>query len=215
MIGKELPPARGPRSTARKSTMLKTLRTLALILLPIPALAQETMLVVQKGDDSVGLYDAGDGTLLVRIAVGTKPHEVVLSADQKLAYVTNYGIDRWTETVEGGRSIAIVDLAPGVSRVRLTWGRSAGRTGSPAAARAGSTSPATSPRRSWSSTRRRGASSVTSTSDSRCRTWWSSRRTNKRPTRPTPARAASPRLRCRKVRSWLRSRSAASPWALL
>jgi YVTN family beta-propeller protein len=91
--------------------MFKPLRTLALLLLPISALAQETMLVVQKGDDSVGLYDAAGGAPLARIAVGTKPHEVVLSADEKLAYVTNYGIDRWTETVEGGRSITIVDLS--------------------------------------------------------------------------------------------------------
>ena len=134
--------------------MLKSLRTLASFLLPISALAQETMLVVQKGDDSVGLYDATGGTLLARIVVGTKPHEVVLSADQKLAYVTNYGIDRWTETVEGGRSITIVDLAARRHRVRSTWVGSAGRTGSPAAAPAGSTSPATSPRRSWSSTPR-------------------------------------------------------------
>jgi YVTN family beta-propeller protein len=90
--------------------MLKTLSTFVLVLLPIAAPAQEMMLVVQKGDDSVGLYDPAGGTPLARIAVGTKPHEVALSEDGKLAYVTNYGIDRYTETAEGGRSVAIVDL---------------------------------------------------------------------------------------------------------
>ncbi len=72
--------------------------------------AQNTMLVVQKGDDSAGLFDSTTGKALGQIHVGVKPHEIVLSEDGKLAYVTLYGVDRYTETVPGGASIAIVDL---------------------------------------------------------------------------------------------------------
>jgi YVTN family beta-propeller protein len=93
--------------------MLKTFSALALTvaLLAGAARAGETLVVVQKGDDSVGLYDADSGSLLARVGVGTKPHEVALSDDGRLAYVTNYGVDRYTETIEGGNSVSIVDLA--------------------------------------------------------------------------------------------------------
>src|SRR5947209_16914671 len=91
--------------------MLRALGFLALVLVPLTASARETMLVVQKGDDSVGLYDPASGEALATIAVGTKPHEVVLSADGQRAYVTLYGVDRYTETTEGGQAIAVVDLA--------------------------------------------------------------------------------------------------------
>src|SRR6185295_7572128 len=39
-----------------------------------------------------------------------KPHEMALSPDRKQAYITLYGVDRWTETNSGGNSIAIIDL---------------------------------------------------------------------------------------------------------
>ncbi len=110
-----------------------------------PTPAQETMLVVQKGDDSVGLYDAAGGESLARIAVGTKPHEVALSADGKLAYVTNYGVDRWTEEIEGGRSISIVDLAARRQVGEIGLGVFHRPHGIGAGGRAGSTSPATFP----------------------------------------------------------------------
>lgn len=70
----------------------------------------ETMIVVQKGDDSLAYFDAATGVLQKRVEVGKKPHELALSADGKLAYVTLYGLDRYTEDLEGGRAIAIVDL---------------------------------------------------------------------------------------------------------
>jgi YVTN family beta-propeller protein len=70
----------------------------------------ETMIVVQKGDDSLAFFEGATGVLRKRVEVGKKPHEIELSADGKLAYVTLYGIDRYTEDLEGGRAIAIVDL---------------------------------------------------------------------------------------------------------
>jgi YVTN family beta-propeller protein len=69
-----------------------------------------TLVVAHKWDDSVGFYDAQSGALVQKIPVGKKPHEMAVSRDGKLAYVTLYGIDLYTEPGEGGRSIAIVDL---------------------------------------------------------------------------------------------------------
>ncbi|HEX8201459.1 MAG TPA: hypothetical protein VF590_13320 [Isosphaeraceae bacterium] len=91
--------------------MVPILRVLIVGLLLSPGLsAQTTMVVVQKGDDSLGFYDAESGRPLTRVAVGAKPHELTLAADGKFAYVTLYGIDRYTEDAEGGHAIAVVDL---------------------------------------------------------------------------------------------------------
>jgi YVTN family beta-propeller protein len=70
-----------------------------------------TILVGQKMADSVGIYDAADGKRLATVPVGVKPHEMVFSADRKLVYVTNYGVDRWTQTEPGEHTISIVDPA--------------------------------------------------------------------------------------------------------
>jgi YVTN family beta-propeller protein len=96
---------------ARRFVMSHLLRALCVGLLLSPCLpAQTMMVVVQKGDDSLGFYDVENGRRQARVAVGTKPHELALSADGRTAYVTLYGIDRYTEDTEGGHALAVVGL---------------------------------------------------------------------------------------------------------
>ncbi len=83
---------------------------LVLLLCSTSILAQEVMVVVQKHADSVGFYDSDTGRLLETVKVGVRPHEIALSHDRKLAYVTNYGVERWTQTEPGGHTISIIDL---------------------------------------------------------------------------------------------------------
>lgn len=71
----------------------------------------DQLLVLHKLDDSFGFYDAVSGKLEAKVAVGKKPHEFALSADEKFAYVTNYGADSYTETQPGGNTITVIDLA--------------------------------------------------------------------------------------------------------
>lgn len=75
--------------------------------------AEDTLVLVHKQADSVGIYDTAKGELLASVAVGVKPHELVLSPDARLAFVTDYGVDSWTETSPGGNTVSIVDLAQG------------------------------------------------------------------------------------------------------
>lgn len=83
----------------------------AVLLCGIAVLAgEEAVLVVHKEGDSVGLYRTRDGTKLAEIAVGRKPHEVVVSRDQQTAYVTNYGVGSYTQMDPGGNTVSIVDL---------------------------------------------------------------------------------------------------------
>ena len=72
--------------------------------------ADEAVIVVHKGGDSVGIYKTKDGTAVATIPVGKVPHELVLSADERLAYVTNYGVGSYTAMDPGGNTISIVDL---------------------------------------------------------------------------------------------------------
>lgn len=85
---------------------------LAGLLLASPALAAEkTILILHKGADSLGFYDAATGKSRAVVPVGAVPHEMVLSADRSLLYITNYGVGSYTTKDEGGRTISIVDLA--------------------------------------------------------------------------------------------------------
>jgi DNA-binding beta-propeller fold protein YncE len=70
----------------------------------------ETVVVAHKWDDSVGFYNAATGKLEKVVPVGRRPHELARSRDGRYAYATLYGLDLYTETVEGGRKVAIVDL---------------------------------------------------------------------------------------------------------
>ena len=83
---------------------------LLLAILWSTAAAQEKLLVVHKLDDSFGIYDATTGQLETKIPVGRKPHEFALSSDEKVAFVTNYGLDTWNTTEPGGNSITVIDL---------------------------------------------------------------------------------------------------------
>ena len=74
------------------------------------ALCESRLLVVHKWGDSLGVYSSNTGEQLGTIPVGKVPHELALSVDHKLAYVTEYGVRSYTEESEGGNTISIIDL---------------------------------------------------------------------------------------------------------
>src|SRR3954454_2901394 len=69
------------------------------------------LLVLQKKANALGLYDPSTGRHIWDVEVGLKPHEMALSEGDKLAFITDYGVDTYTDTSEGGRTLSIVDLA--------------------------------------------------------------------------------------------------------
>ena len=72
--------------------------------------ADATLLVLHKKAESLGFYDRTSGKLLASVPVGTVPHEMVVSADHRFAYVTNYGVGTYTDKDPGGNTVSIVDL---------------------------------------------------------------------------------------------------------
>jgi YVTN family beta-propeller protein len=80
------------------------------------AATQSTLLVLNKVENTLAIVDPTSLKVLARIPVGVGPHEVVVSADGRLAYVANYGNQQVL-----GNSISIIDLASRkeVKRVEL------------------------------------------------------------------------------------------------
>ena len=64
----------------------------------------EALLVLSKGNHTLAIVNPSNLKVVARMPVGEDPHEVIASADGKLAYVSNYG---------GGayNTLAVIDLA--------------------------------------------------------------------------------------------------------
>jgi YVTN family beta-propeller protein len=69
------------------------------------ALAPAQTLLVLNKEGSLAIVDPASKKILGKVQVGDQPHEVDVSADGKLAFVTNYG------TGAGGNTLSVVDLA--------------------------------------------------------------------------------------------------------
>ncbi|MDI1243192.1 MAG: YncE family protein, partial [bacterium] len=63
------------------------------------------LVALNKAEANMVIVDPGTMAVLGKVAVGDGPHEVVLSADGKTAYVANYG------NQQPGNSISIIDIA--------------------------------------------------------------------------------------------------------
>ncbi len=79
---------------------------LALFLVPGSLLAQgDLLLVVNKSESSVSFVDVASGEETARVGTGHAPHEVAVSRDGRLAYVTDYGTGP-----RPGRTVTVIDI---------------------------------------------------------------------------------------------------------
>jgi YVTN family beta-propeller protein len=76
-------------------TFLRSIHWLvAATLIASGALAQappSTLLVLAKSDNTVAIVDPATLQVLARVPAGPDPHEIIVSDDGKLAYISNYG----------------------------------------------------------------------------------------------------------------------------
>lgn len=63
------------------------------------------LVVLNKNDSNLAILDPATMKILDKVPVGDSPHEVVISADGRTAYVSNYGAQK------PGNSLSIIDLA--------------------------------------------------------------------------------------------------------
>jgi YVTN family beta-propeller protein len=76
----------------------------------------ETLVVLNKSEQSASLIDPSTGATLTKLPVGRGPHELVVSPDGRTAYVANFG--RFgvfppgdTSHTQAGNTITVLDLA--------------------------------------------------------------------------------------------------------
>ncbi|MGA2247800.1 MAG: YncE family protein [Verrucomicrobiota bacterium] len=84
----------------------KTACVLVIFCLAAAAVAAEetpaaALLVLNKGDNSLAIVDPASLKVVGRVPAGADPHEVIASADGKLAFISNYG---------AGHTLSVVDL---------------------------------------------------------------------------------------------------------
>ena len=79
------------------------------LLLPAAALAQGTLLVGNKSDDTVWRLSLDDGSRMAEFATGAGPHEIAVSPDGRSAVVTAYGHQ------QPGHALTVLDLAGGAA----------------------------------------------------------------------------------------------------
>ncbi len=98
------------------------LACIALATAAVPAAARDVLLVGNKGEDTLGIYDLADGKPLATIPTGSQPHEIAVMGDGSKAAVVSYGgttvdvIDLTTSS-----KVATIDLAPNKRPHGLLW----------------------------------------------------------------------------------------------
>ena len=88
-------------------------------------LAAQTLLIGNKGEDTVSFVDLKSGREVARLPTGPKPHEIAVSPDGKRAAVVAYGgntIDIFD--VAGVRKLTTIDLGRNRNPHGLAWLRS-------------------------------------------------------------------------------------------
>jgi YVTN family beta-propeller protein len=92
-------------SRNRRSMLLGT----AIFVFSIAGAQAQVLLVVNKNENALAVVDPVSKKILAHVPVGDGPHEVEASADGKLAFVSNYGIQNGATAP--GTSISIIDIA--------------------------------------------------------------------------------------------------------
>lgn len=85
-----------------------------LLVVPLPA-AGQTLVVAHKAANTVGVYDAAEGTTLAEWPTGAGPHEVAVSGDGRWAVVTDYGA-----AGPGGTTLTVLDLTTGEPGAKIS-----------------------------------------------------------------------------------------------
>jgi len=83
--------------------------TLILSLAGVCAAQKQALLILHKGTSTLGFYTP-EGKLEKEVPVGKHPHEMVVSADRRFAYITDNGTMRIEQPGSGGNTVSVVDF---------------------------------------------------------------------------------------------------------
>jgi len=90
---------------------------LTALIISVPALsAAAQLLVLNKADATLSFVDPASGKTIATVATGEGPHEVEVSSDGKLAFVSNYGAQA------PGNTLSVNDIAARKEQKRVDLG---------------------------------------------------------------------------------------------
>jgi len=78
--------------------------------------AAPALLVLNKAESTLAIVDPATLQVLGRVPTGEAPHEIIASADGRLAFVSNYG------SAKPGNTISVIDIAARKERRRVDLG---------------------------------------------------------------------------------------------
>ena len=102
--------------------MRHTATILSILLLAVPPVAAETLLIGNKGEDTLSLVALDTGVEVARLPTGRMPHEIAISPDGKQAAVVAYGgttIDVFN--VAQRTKVRTIDISPNQRPHGLLW----------------------------------------------------------------------------------------------
>lgn len=70
----------------------------------------ETLVLVEKEAPAVSFYSLPEGKRLSSIPLPVQPHEIVMDAEQRFAYIAQYGVAKWAGPGVGGHLVFVIDL---------------------------------------------------------------------------------------------------------
>ena len=94
---------------------MRHLCVVAALVVPPTTVQADRLVVLNKSDHEAALVDPATRSVLARIPTGKGPHEVAVSPDGRLAYVSNYGMynvfrEGEKPQMEPGNTITVIDL---------------------------------------------------------------------------------------------------------
>ncbi len=106
---------------------MRGMKILAIVVAASVALAgaasAQTLIVLNKSDHEAALVNPATLKVAARLATGKGPHEVAVSADGRMAYVSNYGsygvFRPGEQRQQPGETITVLDLK--ARKVAVTW----------------------------------------------------------------------------------------------
>lgn len=73
--------------------------------------SHDTLVVVQKGDHSLGYYELATGAERHRLGLDPFPRDLAIAPDGRRAYVCHFGVALAEDPGDDGRAVSVVDLA--------------------------------------------------------------------------------------------------------
>lgn len=97
-------------STGSRQMLESTQRSALLQPAAVPLSQANAIAVVQKEICSLGVYNLADGNSLAQIPLPEQSHELVITPDNRYAFIAQYGVKKWLAPGVGGNQITVVDL---------------------------------------------------------------------------------------------------------